>query len=114
MIAKQLASPYQPGRRSPAWIKYPLSSTAEVIVAGFKPGSGRRSGTIGSLLLGMYDADDRLTYVGQVSTGFTDAALRDLRQRLEALRRPAAAFDRPVPRQQARHAEWSVRYSSRT
>ena len=44
------------GRRSPAWVKVPLNDTIEVIVGGYKPGAGRRAGTIGSLLLGMYDA----------------------------------------------------------
>jgi bifunctional non-homologous end joining protein LigD len=106
VIAKQLASTYQPGRRSPAWIKVPLTRTVEVIVAGYKPGGGRRSGTIGSLLLGMYDADDQLTYVGQVSTGFTEATLRDLQQRLEPLRQSSSPFARPVPRQHARDAQW--------
>jgi bifunctional non-homologous end joining protein LigD len=106
VIAKQLASTYQPGRRSPAWIKVPLTRTVEVIVAGYKPGGGRRSGMIGSLLLGMYDADDRLTYVGQVNTGFTEATVRDLQQRLDPLRQPTSPFDQPVPRQHARHAEW--------
>ena len=106
VVAKRLASTYQPGRRSPAWIKVPLSSTTEVIVAGYKPGRGRRSGTIGSLLLGMYDADDRLTYVGQVSTGLTDATLDDLHQRLDALRQPTSPFTQPVPRQHARDAQW--------
>ncbi|GAA1840661.1 non-homologous end-joining DNA ligase [Asanoa iriomotensis] len=102
VIAKRLDSPYRPGRRSAAWVKVPLSNVTEVVVAGFKP--GRRS--IGSLLLGMYDEHDRLVYVGQVSTGFTAATLRDLRERFEPLRDPSAPFDGPVPRQHARHAEW--------
>ncbi len=106
VIAKQLASTYQPGRRSPAWIKVPLTRTLEVIVAGYKPGGGRRSGMISSLLLGMHDAGDRLTYVGQVNTGFTEATLHDLQQRLDPLRQPTSPFDQPVPRQHARHAQW--------
>jgi bifunctional non-homologous end joining protein LigD len=106
VIAKQLESAYQPGRRSSAWIKVPLTNTVEVIVAGYKPGGGRRSGMIGSLLVGMYDGDDRLTYVGHVSTGFTEDTLRDLQQRLDPLRRPSSPFDRPVPREQARDAVW--------
>lgn len=106
VIAKQLGSPYAPGRRSPAWVKVPLNDTVEVIVAGYKPGAGRRAGTIGSLLLGMYDAQDRLTYVGHVGTGFTQAALRDLQQCLDPLRRRDSPFDQPVPREHARHAVW--------
>src|SRR5262249_58132332 len=95
VMAKQLSSAYKPGQRSPAWVKVPLTNTIEVIVAGFKPGTGRRAGTVGSLLLGMYDADGELTYVGNVSTGFTDLALRDLRQRLATLRQPTSPFARP-------------------
>ncbi len=106
VVAKQLASAYRPGRRSAAWIRVPLTSTVEVVVAGYKPGAGRRSGTLGSLLLGMYDADDQLTYVGQVSAGLTEDTRRDLQHRLASLRQPAAPFAQPVPRQHARHAEW--------
>lgn len=106
VMAKQLKSAYRPGQRSPAWVKVPLTSTTEVIVAGYKPGTGRRAGMVGSLLLGMYDADDGLTYVGNVSAGFTDRMLRDLQQRLEKLRRSTSPFDQPVPREHARHAEW--------
>ncbi|MGS2616102.1 non-homologous end-joining DNA ligase [Micromonospora sp. LZ34] len=106
VVAKQLGSPYEPGRRSPAWVKVPLNDTVEVIVGGYQPGAGRRAGTIGSLLLGMYDRTDKLTYIGHVGTGFTQTALRDLQQRLNPLRRPDPPFDFPVPREHARHAVW--------
>ena len=106
VMAKQLGSPYQPGRRSPAWIKVPLTTTAEVIVAGYKPGGRRRTTTIGSLLVGMFDANDRLTYVGQISTGFSAEDLRHLQKRLADLRQPTSPFDVPAPRQHARQAEW--------
>jgi bifunctional non-homologous end joining protein LigD len=106
VMAKQLASPYQPGRRSSAWIKVPLTTTAEVIVAGYKTGVRRRSTTIGSLLVGMFDANDRLVYVGQVSTGLSDEDLRHLQKRLTELRQPKSPFDVPAPRQHARQAEW--------
>ena len=106
VIAKQLASPYQPGRRSPAWIKAPLTNTIEVVVAGYKTGGRRRTSAIASLLVGMYDANDRLVYVGQVSTGFSTDDLRELQERLDGLRRPDCPFDGSVPRQYARQAEW--------
>jgi bifunctional non-homologous end joining protein LigD len=84
----------------------PLNDTVEVIVGGYKPGAGRRAGTIGSLLLGMYDEQDRLTYIGHVGTGFTQTVLRDLQHRLEPLRRPDPPFASAVPREHARHAVW--------
>lgn len=105
VMAKRLASPYQPGRRSSAWIKVPLTTTAEVIVGGYKVGRRRRT-TIGSLLVGMFDANGRLTYVGQVSTGFSDEDLRHLQKLLTDRRQPTSPFDVPAPRQHAREAEW--------
>jgi bifunctional non-homologous end joining protein LigD len=106
VIAKRLESPYQPGTRSRHWIKAPPNTTVEVVIAGWKAGGGRRAGMIGSLLLGMYDDAGRLTYVGNVGTGFTQQALADLGRQLRPLTRPASPFDLPVPRQDAREAHW--------
>ncbi len=49
VVAKRLESRYQPGARSRWWIKTPLNKTVEVVIAGWKPGSGRREGIVGSL-----------------------------------------------------------------
>jgi bifunctional non-homologous end joining protein LigD len=106
VMAKQLGSPYQPGRRSPAWVKAPLTATAEVVVGGYKPGGRGRTAGPGSLLVGMFDAGDRLTYVGQVSAGLSGADLGHLQDRLAELRQPGSPFATPVPRQHARQAEW--------
>jgi bifunctional non-homologous end joining protein LigD len=106
VIAKRTSSVYQPGRRSPAWLKIKNLRTADVLIGGWNPGEGRRAGTVGSLLLGL-STPDGLAYVGNVGTGFTDAALRDLQGRLESLAAPASPFDAvPVPREFARRARW--------
>ncbi|WP_328809358.1 non-homologous end-joining DNA ligase [Saccharothrix sp. 6-C] len=105
IVSKRATSRYEPGRRSPAWVKTPLRRTAEVVVGGWKPGRGRRSGTVGSLLLGAYDGAD-LVFVGHVGTGFTDRALADLRQRLAGLQRSSNPFGTSVPREFARDARW--------
>ncbi|MDF2712135.1 MAG: hypothetical protein K0R62_7787 [Nonomuraea muscovyensis] len=75
-------------------------------VGGWKPGSGRRSGRIGSLLLGGYDDRARLLYVGHVGTGFTEAMLTALHEELAPLERPGSPFGVPVPREFARDAHW--------
>jgi bifunctional non-homologous end joining protein LigD len=123
VVAKRLDSPYRPGVRSRAWIKTPLNTTVEVVVAGWKAGGGRRpgplgasavrrdpdqlrEGTIGSLLLGMYDAAGDLTFVGHVGTGFTGAMLRDLAAALRPLQRASSPFAGQVPREHARDAHW--------
>ncbi|MDP8928093.1 MAG: histidine kinase, partial [Actinomycetota bacterium] len=47
-----------------------------------------------------------LRYVGQVGTGFTDGARRDLPGRLTGLERRNSPFVDQVPREAARHARW--------
>ena len=80
--------------------------TQEVLVGGFTAGEGRRTATFGSLLLGAYDADGALRYLGHVGTGFSDAVLVDLMARLRPLARPTSPFDEVVPREHARKARW--------
>ncbi|WP_027945352.1 non-homologous end-joining DNA ligase [Amycolatopsis taiwanensis] len=107
VIAKLSTSHYSPGRRGPAWMKYPLFRTQEVVVGGWRAGQGRRSGTLGALLLGAHDpATGRLRYIGDVGTGFSDRTLDDLHQRLTPLERPASPFATEVPRDHARGAHW--------
>jgi len=49
-----------------------LIKTQEVLVGGWRPGKGNRSGRIGGLLLGAHDSKSRLRYIGDVGTGFTE------------------------------------------
>jgi bifunctional non-homologous end joining protein LigD len=95
-----------PGRRSPAWTKTALLLTQEVLICGWTPGAGRRTGTLGALLMGAYDDEAKLRYLGDVGTGFTDWMLDDLLTRLAALEQPGSPFDEPVPREHARRARW--------
>jgi bifunctional non-homologous end joining protein LigD len=104
VVAKRLASPYLPGRRSPDWTKVKNVRTQEVVIGGWTPGNGRRAGSIGALLLGVPNADG-LAYVGKVGTGFTDAMLDDLRHDLGPHERKTSPFI-DVPRVDARDAQW--------
>ncbi|HXT44776.1 MAG TPA: non-homologous end-joining DNA ligase [Pseudonocardiaceae bacterium] len=106
VVGKRLRSRYEPGRRSPAWIKTALFRTQEVVVGGWTAGQGHRAGTLGALLLGAHDAQGRLRYLGDVGTGFTERMLDDLMARLTALEQPGSPFDEPVPRDHARRARW--------
>ncbi len=105
VVAKRLGSPYRPGRRSADWTKIPLVKTQEVIVIGSKPGAGRRAGTIGSLLVAVFDERDRMVFAGHVGSGFTDAALRHLEAQLGRLTRVTPPAP-DVPREYARYARW--------
>jgi bifunctional non-homologous end joining protein LigD len=106
VMAKRLASPYLPGRRSSAWLKVKHLRTQEVVIGGWKPGEGRRAGMIGSLLLGV-PGPDGLRYVGHVGTGFTEAVLRRLGGLLAPLARPTSPFAGPLPRDHARGVRWT-------
>ncbi|MGH3824470.1 MAG: non-homologous end-joining DNA ligase [Pseudonocardiaceae bacterium] len=106
VIGKRLRSRYEPGRRSPAWVKTVLFHTQEVVVGGWTAGQGRRAGTFGALLLGAYDDQGQLRYLGDVGTGFTEVTLGDLLERLAALEQPDSPFDEPVPSEHARRARW--------
>jgi bifunctional non-homologous end joining protein LigD len=110
VVVKRLDSPYEPGVRSGNWLKLKNVLGQEVVVAGWKPGKGNRTGLIGSLLVGCHETTDdggrALVYCGHVGTGFTDENLRMLTRRLEPLRRPDSPFDGPVPPEYARPAVW--------
>ena len=105
VVAKRRDSRYEPGRRSRAWVKVKHVRTQEVVLGGWRPGAGRRAGTVGSLLLGVAGPDG-LAYVGHVGTGFTDAMLTDLDRVLTPMRRRTSPFTTQVPRPHARDAVW--------
>jgi bifunctional non-homologous end joining protein LigD len=93
IVAKRLGTPYEPGRRSPNWIKVKNKKRQELVIGGWIPGEGKRERTIGALLVGFHSPDGRFRYGGRVGTGFTQRALRDLEQRLEPLRRRTTPFE---------------------
>lgn len=106
VVSKRRRSRYEPGRRSPAWVKTALISTQEVVVGGWTPGKGRRVGSLGALLLGAHDADGALRYLGHVGTGFSDTALTDLHGALAPLAQDRSPFADPIPPLEARAARW--------
>ena len=89
VIAKRRDSTYQ-SRRSPDWIKLKCSQSQEFVIGGFTDPKGSRAG-IGSLLLGVHDAEGALQYAGNVGSGFSDGRLRNLKTSLNAL----ASRDKP-------------------
>jgi bifunctional non-homologous end joining protein LigD len=105
IVAKRLASRYQPGSRTSDWRKIKNHLSQEAVVAGYKPGQGNRAGLVGSLLIGVHD-DSGLLYAGHVGTGFNADTLRMLSDRLEPLRRRSSPFGGPVPQMYARTAVW--------
>jgi ATP-dependent DNA ligase len=80
VVAKRLDGPYVSGER--AMLKIKRLRTADCVVGGFRYEQNSR--LVGSLLLGLYDAEGRLDHVGFTST-ITDAERPALTRRLEKL-----------------------------
>jgi bifunctional non-homologous end joining protein LigD len=85
IVAKRVDSTYEPGKRSPAWLKVKTVLDLDAVVAGWTDGSGNRDGTLGSLVLALYDYDGGLRHVGNVGTGFNRESLSDAADRLARL-----------------------------
>jgi bifunctional non-homologous end joining protein LigD len=104
VVAKRRNSIYQPGRRTRTWLKIKLHRAQEVVIGGWRPGQGRRSGGVGSLLMGI-PTEAGLHYVGRVGSGFNDRQLDEMHAKLEKLSRKTSPFI-DVPREDARDAHW--------
>jgi DNA ligase 1 len=100
LVCKALGPPgYQAGARGWQWIKLKrdyraeLSDTLDLVVVGALFGRGRRRGGYGALLMATYDpATDTFATICRCGTGFSDAELAALPQRLA----PLSRADRPA------------------
>lgn len=93
IVAKKLTSRYEVGKRSKSWLKVKTTFEADVVIAGWNEGGGRRSGVLGSLILAVYDGD-KLRFIGGVGTGFTQRTLALTQRELEPLEIDEAPFTR--------------------
>jgi bifunctional non-homologous end joining protein LigD len=91
IMAKRADSPYLIGKRSNLWLKVKSINTVDCVVCGYTEGEGRRKGTFGALLLGLYK-QDKLVYVGRVGTGFTDAQLHEYAELIGGYRADSSPF----------------------
>ena len=117
-IAKRRDRPYRAGRGTD-WLKIKCYRSDEFVVVGFTDPSGQRHG-FGALLLGYYQPGGGLRYAGRCGTGYSDAVLDDLQQRLVLIERREATTTLPKglstkgvhwvePRlvAEVRYAEWT-------
>jgi ATP-dependent DNA ligase len=78
VVAKDVTAPYRPGQRT-GMVKIKRVRTIDAVIAGYRP--GKEAGTVGSLILGLYDDAGELHVVGH-SSGLRAAEKRALVQRL--------------------------------
>jgi len=97
IVAKKLDSPYEPGRRSPHWLKIKIVQSQELVVGGWCPEKGDNRQRIGCLLLGYYDKG-KFHYAGSVGTGYTDAIHTQLVGKLQKIGRSDSPFAEKVPK----------------
>jgi ATP-dependent DNA ligase len=101
VMAKQLDAPYLPGQRK-GMAKVKRERTIDCVVMGWRP--GKEEGTVGSLILGLYDGDDLRT-VGHIS-GFSAKAKRSMRAMLAPLETGEAGTAEPSRWTGGRDLEW--------
>ncbi len=90
IVAKKASSVYMAGR-SRDWIKIKCQHRQEFVIGGYTDPQGAR-GYFGALHIGLYDGA-RLVYVSKVGTGFDQAGLKSLWEKLQPLTRPTPPFD---------------------
>ncbi|MCU1384334.1 MAG: putative ligase-like protein [Acidobacteria bacterium] len=101
LIAKDAASLYKSGKRSPEWRKLKIVHEQEFVIGGWTEPRQTRA-YFGALLLGVYEAD-RLVYAGHTGTGFTDSELARLMKRLKPLETKTSPFSAKLKTNQRPH-----------
>jgi len=105
VIAKRLDCPYTPGRRTSGWVKVKNIATTDVVIGGWLPGEGNRSGRLGALVIGIPDDEGVLRYAGRVGTGFNEAELVRLGGMLDSLATTESPFAGRQPPKLTRFVE---------
>ncbi len=90
LIGKRIDSPYEPGRRSGAWIKLKLHHAQEFVIGGYTEPVGSRP-HFGALVVGYYDGK-KLLCAGKVGTGFHARSLRAVHAEMTARRAKTCPF----------------------
>ena len=102
VVAKELGAPYRPGQRK-GMVKVKRVRTIDAVVVGYRP--GKEEGTVGSLILGLYDVGGRLHVVGH-SSGLKAAEKHELVGRLEPYETGDRGRGDPSRWQSERELEW--------
>ena len=102
VIAKRQDAPYRPGERV-GMSKIKRVRTIDAVVMGWRP--GKEEGTVGSLILGLRDADGKLRVVGHTS-GLKAAEKRELVTKLAPYETGERGMGDPSRWNNERELEW--------
>lgn len=103
VVSKRRDAPYRSGRGRD-WAKTKCLQEQEFVVVGYTDPGGTRS-AFGALVLAVHDNGD-LRHVGRVGTGFSDASLADIHERLTKLERKDPPVINPPKGAQAASIHW--------
>jgi ATP-dependent DNA ligase len=102
VIAKQLDAPYRLGERT-GMVKIKRVRTIDAVVRGWRP--GKEEGTVGALILGLYDEDGTLREVGHTS-GLKAHEKRELVETLKPYETGERGSGEPSRWTHGRDLEW--------
>ena len=80
VVAKNLNSAYEPGRRSGSWRKMRINKAQEFVIGGYTVGAKH----FDALIFGHYDGE-KMLYVGRTRSGFTPLLRAQLQRRFRDL-----------------------------
>ncbi|MBA2381931.1 MAG: DNA ligase D [Chloroflexi bacterium] len=96
IVAKLRRSRYEPGKRTPAWLKLKIRPEQELVVGGWTPGEGNAR-DLGAVAVGVYE-NGKLRFAGKVGSGFTATTRKRLLAAMAPLVSDTTPFDPPPPR----------------
>ncbi len=102
VIAKQADAPYLPGKRV-GMFKLRQRRTLDCVITGYRP--GKEPGSVGSLILGLYDDKGALHVVGHCSA-FTRKEKKELLERVRPLETGERGSGEPSRWTAGRDLEW--------
>jgi ATP-dependent DNA ligase len=102
VIAKQADVPYLPGKRV-GMFKLRQRRTLDCVITGYRP--GKEPGSVGSLILGLYDDEGAMHVVGHCSA-FTRKEKKELLERVRPLETGERGSGEPSRWTAGRDLEW--------
>lgn len=102
VVAKDARAPYRPGERT-GMVKVKRLRTIDAVVAGYRP--GKEVGTVGSLILGLYDERGELHVVGH-SSGLRASEKRALVEKLQPYETGERGHGDPSRWKSEKELEW--------
>jgi bifunctional non-homologous end joining protein LigD len=103
LVSKRLDAPYRSGR-SKVWTKAKCGARQEFVIGGYVPSTTARK-SIGSLVLGIFEGE-KFRHVGRVGTGFSEAMIGRLYEKLDSIRLSASPFEGNLTPTEARHVRY--------